>query len=47
MPAPRLASDCPAHVLYPCRHEATSEHTTGHHAAAIVRPVRLVLPGPG
>jgi hypothetical protein len=27
MPAPRLASDCPAHVLYPCRHEAISEHS--------------------
>jgi hypothetical protein len=27
MPAPRLASDCPTHVLYPCSHDATSEHT--------------------
>ena len=40
MPAPRLASDCPTHVLYPCSHDATSEHTTDHHAAAIARPAR-------
>ena len=27
MPTPHLASDCPAHVLYPCSHEAISEHS--------------------
>ena len=27
MPAPRLASDCPTHVHYPCSYEALSEHT--------------------
>ena len=40
MPARRLASDCPANVLYSCSHEAISEHTTGHHAAAIASPAR-------
>jgi hypothetical protein len=38
MLASRLASDCPAHVLYPCSHEAIPEHTTAHRAAAIARP---------
>ena len=40
MPASRLASDCPAHVLYPSSHEAISEHTTACRAAAIARPVK-------
>ena len=40
MPAPRLASDCPAHVLYPRSQEAIPEHTTAYRAAAIARPAR-------
>jgi hypothetical protein len=40
MPAPRLASDWPAHVLYPYSHEAIPEHTTAHRAAAIAGPTR-------
>jgi hypothetical protein len=46
MPASRLASDCPAHVFYPCSQEAISEHTTAHRAAAIARPARAGLPCP-
>ena len=46
MPAPRLASDCPAHVLYyPCSHEAISEHTTARRAAAIARPAKAEAAG--
>ena len=40
MRASRLASDCPAHVIYPWSHEAIPEHTTAYRAAAITRPAR-------
>jgi hypothetical protein len=40
MLASRLASDWPAHVLYPYSHEAIPEHTTAHRTAAIARPAR-------
>ena len=40
LPAPRLASDCPAHSLYPCSLEAITEHTTAYRAAAIAHQAK-------